>query len=92
MDKYIHLIGTEQVQSAASDMRSAAEQMTRAADYIQETANSFLNRFEDLVQRIEALAAEEREGNEPRHEGDCALHTNPEKGICDCILEKPDAK
>jgi len=36
----------------------------------------------------QALAAEERE---PRHEGDCALHINPEKGICDCVLEKPDA-
>jgi Sec-independent protein translocase protein TatA len=36
MTEYVHLVGTEQVQSAANSMREAAHEMRRAANEISE--------------------------------------------------------
>ena len=49
----IHLIGTEEVTRAGHNMNSAAESMRRAADQIDVSLYRFLERFEDLVARME---------------------------------------
>jgi hypothetical protein len=55
-DKYITLMGAEQVQSAAGSMRSAAEQMSRAASQIDEVFARHQRFLDDwLVRFIDAL-------------------------------------
>jgi hypothetical protein len=56
MSEYVHLIGAEQVQSAASAMSSAASEMQRAANSIDSTLELFMRRFEEQVGRLEAAA------------------------------------
>lgn len=56
MEKYIHLIGTEQVQQAARTMRSAAQEMSQAANsisYTMENHQRFLDEW--LGQLVDAL-------------------------------------
>jgi IS30 family transposase len=57
-DKYMTLLGAEQVQSAGQTMRSAAEQMQRAASTIDESLerhrrflDDWLTRFSEVMER-----------------------------------------
>ena len=61
MEKYIHLIGTEQVQQAARTMRSAAQEMSQAANSIsytmenhQQFLDEWMGRFIEILERQEA--------------------------------------
>lgn len=58
MSDFVHLVGTEGVQSAAHQIAAAAQTMARAASALDECLQRHLNRFEELVQRLEAVAAE----------------------------------
>ncbi len=55
MTKYITLLGTEQVQRAASQMVQAAETMRQQAGFLSEMLDHKLQRAEELVSRLEAL-------------------------------------
>jgi len=61
MSDYITLMGAESVERAAHRMSSAAEGMLRAAGSIEESLRMSLNRFEDLVQRLESAKEDGRE-------------------------------
>ncbi len=57
MPEYVHLIGAEDVRSAASTMSSAASEMSRAASSIahslechQQFLNDWLNRLDGVLQ------------------------------------------
>lgn len=65
MTEYIHLVGTEQVQSAANSMRSSAETMKMAANQIDSSLDMFIRRFEELVTRLELVARLERVNEAP---------------------------
>lgn len=56
MTEYVHLVGTEEVQRAASRMQSAAETMASAASSIDHTMHQTLLRLEELIGRAEAVA------------------------------------
>ena len=58
MTEYIHLVGAEDVQRAASSMQSAADKMQSAANSINESLDSFMYRFNEEVTRLEALSNE----------------------------------
>jgi len=58
MAKYMHLIGTEQVQSAANTVKEAAHEMTRAAN----TIHFALQRHEQVMQELLEELREERKG------------------------------
>jgi hypothetical protein len=60
MDKYVTLIGTEQMQNAARQIQSAADRMQAAVDGF---AHS-VHRLENLM--VEFQAAIERAGNETK--------------------------
>lgn len=51
----IYLAGAEDIQRAGNRMIAAADQMQRAASSIEDTLSRALNRFEELVSRLEAL-------------------------------------
>lgn len=70
MAEYMHLVGAEQVQSAGCAMRDAAERMNQAASSIHETIQRGLERADELVSRLEALAHEERSGGPKDAAGD----------------------
>lgn len=53
MSEYIHLVGAEDVRKAGSQMASAAEDILRAANIISESNDRFLQRFDELVTRME---------------------------------------
>ena len=55
MTEYVHLIGAEDVQRAASDMIYSAEQFNRAASNIDDSLYRFLRQFEELVIRLENI-------------------------------------
>lgn len=62
MTEYIHLVGAEQVQRAASSISASAEQMQRAADSIaesqyrfQQTVQQAIEDAAQLVYRLEQL-------------------------------------
>jgi predicted small secreted protein len=57
-DKYMTLLGAEQVQSAANTMRSAAEDMQRAASSIDETFRRHHMFMDDWLSRLEAVLVE----------------------------------
>lgn len=54
-DRYMHLVGSEQVQSAACTMQSAAEQMSRAAASIDESFARHQRFLEDWIVRFESV-------------------------------------
>lgn len=54
MSDYIHLIGTEQVQSAANTMSSAAEEMKQAANNMEDTFRRHQLFLDDWLLRLEA--------------------------------------
>jgi hypothetical protein len=56
-DRYVTLIGAEQVQSAANRMSDAAEQMSRAAMSIDATVERHQRFLDDWLQRFEAALA-----------------------------------
>lgn len=55
MPDYMHLIGSEQVQSAGSEMRRAAEDMQRAASSFYGTMQQHQRFMDDWLQRFEAV-------------------------------------
>lgn len=55
MPEYMHIIGTEQVQSAANIMRDAAERMTRAAIIIHGAMQKHEQTMQDLMIKIDDL-------------------------------------
>lgn len=57
MSGSVHLIGAEEVRAAGHRIATAAYEMSRAAASMDATLTLFLQRFEDLVVRIEAAAA-----------------------------------
>lgn len=72
MTEYVHLIGAEDVRSAANTMSSAADTMRSAASSIDSTLELFMRRFDEQVGRLEAasdrLATAIERANEPRVE------------------------
>lgn len=54
-DKYITLIGAEQVQSAAFTISNAAREMKEAASCIDETMRQHRQFLEDWLSRLEAV-------------------------------------
>ena len=52
MEKYMHLVGAEQVQSAANTMSSAAETMRRAANEITYALDKHSNMMRELVDTL----------------------------------------
>lgn len=60
MAEYMHLIGAEQVQSAAGTIRDAAERISTAAGSMHDSIMRGLERADELVTRMEALAELER--------------------------------
>lgn len=52
MAEYVHLIGTEQVQSAANVMRAAAETMVRAATTIHDAMRSHEGVMREYMERL----------------------------------------
>jgi hypothetical protein len=59
-EKYIHLMGAEEVSRAASNMQGAAETINRAAGRIDESLRNFIIQFEALVFRLETLKTPEK--------------------------------
>lgn len=55
MAEYMHLIGTEQIQSAANRMVDVAERMNIAANTINETFRRHEQAMSDLMLRIDDL-------------------------------------
>jgi hypothetical protein len=53
-DRYVELIGAEQVRSAANTMVGAADQMSRAAGSIDESLRMHQRFLDDWLQRFEA--------------------------------------
>lgn len=51
MPEYMHLVGAEQIQSAASRMASAADEMQRAASTIDNALDRHAQRFEEAQMR-----------------------------------------
>lgn len=58
MTEYVHLVGAEEVSRASHRMSSAADDMNNAAMSIDSTLTMALNRFEELVQRLESSQKE----------------------------------
>lgn len=58
--KYVHLIGTEQVQSAAAAMGRAAEEMKRAASQIEYTLQQNARSQDELLSRLENALRDDR--------------------------------
>ena len=52
MAEYIHLVGAEQVQTAANTMKAAAEEMSRAASSIQEAIDRNQRFMDDWLTRF----------------------------------------
>jgi flagellin-like hook-associated protein FlgL len=54
--EYVHLIGAEDVRTAANTMSSAADSMRSAASSIDSTLGLFIRRFDEQVSRLEAAS------------------------------------
>jgi hypothetical protein len=54
-DRYVTLIGTEQVQTAANTMRTAADEMRHAAGTISEALDRHQRFLDDWLGRFEAV-------------------------------------
>lgn len=52
-DKYVTLIGAEQVQSAANTMRSAASEINRAANTISEALHEHIRVMREFMDKLE---------------------------------------
>lgn len=62
MAEYITLIGAEGVENAGRNMQGSADSMRDTAGYIDESLNRFINRFEELVCRLENISKEPKDG------------------------------
>ncbi|HAF43767.1 MAG TPA: hypothetical protein DCK83_02155 [Gallionellaceae bacterium] len=58
MSEYVHLIGAEQVQSAAVSMRGAAEEMRQAAMTIDGALERHRLFMDDWLQKLEQVLSE----------------------------------
>lgn len=58
----VQLLGAEEVSRAGRDMSSAADSMHQTAGHLDESLRMFLNRFEDLVVRLESAIEEKAKG------------------------------
>lgn len=56
-DRYVTLLGAEQVQSAANTMSHAAGEMKRAADQIDDAIRRHSQFMEDWITRFEAVVS-----------------------------------
>lgn len=56
-ERYVTLLGAEQVQSAANSMQDAASRMQRAADTIADALDRHRSFMEDWLVRFEAVQA-----------------------------------
>jgi hypothetical protein len=70
MTDSIHLIGAEDVARAGSTIASAAEDMRRTQGWLDESLQRSNNRFEELVERIEAAAEKVAKASERGYSGD----------------------
>lgn len=61
MEKYITLLGAEQVQSAARQMTHAADTMLRAASAIDEAISRQQRFMDDWLMRFEAAITQSRQ-------------------------------
>lgn len=61
-EKYVHLIGAEQVQSAANSMNHAADQMRSAANTMLDAVESQRRFMDDWLERLAALLSGDRHG------------------------------
>lgn len=59
-DKYVTLLGAEQVQSAGNTMRSAADQMQRAASSIDEALARHQRFLDDWLARLADVLGEQK--------------------------------
>lgn len=66
MAEYMHLIGAEQVQSAAGTIRDAAERISTAAGSMHDSIMRGLERADELVTRMEALAETAQRSGGPK--------------------------
>lgn len=64
-DRYMTLIGTEEVTRAANNMQAAADSMRQTQGFMDESLRHFLARFEELVMRLEALAGPGKQDQQP---------------------------
>ena len=55
MSEYMHLIGAEQVQTAANTMREAAHDMQNAASTMDFSLQQHRNLMDDWLQRLEQV-------------------------------------
>lgn len=62
MRDHITLLGTEQVQSAASTMRSAADEMSRAASNMDGALERHQRFMDDWLSRFEQVLADNSSG------------------------------
>lgn len=58
-ERYITLLGAEQVQSAANTMSHAAEQMKRAANEMHDAFDRHHRFMDDWLQRLESILNKE---------------------------------
>lgn len=63
MSEYMHLIGAEQVQSAANSMRQAAHEMQQAASSIQEAVSSQRMLFDNFLTELRDILHPEETTN-----------------------------
>lgn len=61
-ERYITLLGAEQVQSAANSMNHAADTMLRAAGNMDEALRSHQRFMDDWLERLAALLSGDRHG------------------------------
>lgn len=62
MERYVTLLGAEQVQSAARTISGAADQMSRAASQMEDTRRTFQSFLDDWLQQLRTTLEENRNG------------------------------
>lgn len=90
--EYIHLIGVEQIQSAANAMRSSADEMKRAADNFDESVRRLILAMNEHANRVEEAMRQKSQPIDAEHPtigrfvGDNTLHAHPHGQPCneDC--------
>jgi hypothetical protein len=60
MSEYMHLVGAEQVQSAANSMKNAAEEMQRAAANMEGSLERHRRWADDWLQTFERVLADSK--------------------------------
>lgn len=70
MGEYVTLVGSEQVQRAASQMQSAADAMNRAAGNLDHTMTMHQRFLDDWLMRFEQVLAQHRNALVGKETGD----------------------